>query len=261
MRQLFYLSRKTNMIICAVVAALCGAASIFFFITWGNEQQATTVVDKPSFNTLRIDQLKDDLETQGIIDMSFGTYAETYNTNWGIRTSDKSNSLFYLIPIYNVKEDGNPEFKYFISYKAYPDDFATMDKIEKQTWSYESDYTQLTIENGTIQKLPGQYQQYLKEWMETPDFYENGSFIDWCVENNIFGTNDRDVIESKVVPYMIINSGSSGSFLLPAVIFLSLCVFCVVLFLVLKFHKKPLKGIDAPVDEGFRQMKEMNDDL
>ena len=58
-----------------------------------------------------------------------GTFAETYDTNHGARTSDESTGLFYVVPIYQVDSDGYYMFDYFLGFEASAGDFAVMDKI------------------------------------------------------------------------------------------------------------------------------------
>ena len=46
-------------------------------------------------------------------------------------------------------------------------------------------------------------------------FYQNGSFVDWCVESDFYSTNDPEEIISYVLPYMIVpdNKPSDSAFI------------------------------------------------
>ena len=200
-------TRKGMIIALTIVTAICTFVAASLLIEW-EEAQKQKELSQLNFNTLRMDQLKDGQAVQGTIDKSFGTYAETYSTSGEAHNSEE---LFYILPIYQIDGEQRVDIKYFITFKAVPKDFETMDKIVEQTFTDTPGHTELSIKNGIITPIPEEYKKYLKEWMETPDFYENGSFIDWCIENNIFGTNDRDVIESNVVSFMIYETDAEKS--------------------------------------------------
>ncbi len=246
-------TRKGAIIAISICTAVFLAFTIFFFVQWSNDQQAAKE-DTPSFSTLPTDQLEPGLNVHGTIDLAFDYYAETYSTDYGIRTSSNSDSLYYVIPVY----DADGYFAYLISFEAYSSDFDTMDQIITQTWIDTDQPINLTLEHARIESLPNEILQYLNEWSEDTTFYDGGSFIDWCAEYGIFGTQDKALIRTKLVPYVIeeTNPGSAvGGF-----IFLGFTVASLILLLVLIFRKKSFKtitGIDDGADS-FRALRDMD---
>jgi hypothetical protein len=246
-------TRKGAIIAMSICTAVFLAFTIFFFVQWSNDQQAAQK-DTPRFDTLPIDQLESGLDVHGTIDLAFDYYAETYTTDYGIRTSSDSDSLYYVIPVY----DADGYFAYLISFEAYSSNFDTMDQIVTQTWTETDDLATLTLEHARIESLPEEIRQYLEEWSEDTTFYDGGSFIDWCAEYGIFGTQDKSLIRAKLVPYVIEESNPGSA--VAGFIFLGFTVASLILLLVLIFRKKSFKtitGIDDGADS-FRALRDMD---
>lgn len=218
-----------------VVCVLCFLTTMAF---WVRDQQTLAKYGQPDFNTLSIDQLADGMIVSGTIDLSLGTFAETYETNNGVRTSEKSKSLYYVIPIYETDSDGYYVIQYCIGFKADPDEFTVMDQICEQTWLETDDPIKLTVENGYIHVMDSDNWRYLMEWADDPSFYDNGSFIDWCAEYYIFGTDDREFITSRIVPYSIDKTKTAGVDLNTAWLFLGIGIILLLLLLILRQKKK-----------------------
>ena len=73
----------------------------------------------------------------------FEVFAEEYTTNYGVRTSDASDKLYYLIPLVS---DGYIEN--FVTLEATPRYYDTLDQIYDETWDPELPevYTELYLE-------------------------------------------------------------------------------------------------------------------
>ena len=208
---IFYVIPKTKkglIILLAILLAICVGIAIFITVQWATDQRSLRENGQPDFNTLAEDQLESGLFVYGSIDIALDTYAEEYESDFGRRTSDDSTSLYYLVPIYDTA-DGS--MRYLITYKADPEDYETMDKIIAQSWSNDPLTARLDIENGQIFSLSDDLKGYFSEYAHDPTLYENGSFIDWCKEYDIFGTDDEAAIEAKLVPYMIKKTGMAGT--------------------------------------------------
>ena len=255
-------TRKGAIITMIVVMVVCLIMALVAFLMWNDDQNTLKEKGQPSFNTLSADQLEHGLIVQGKIDMAFSIFAERYEEDFGMRLSDDSENLYYIVPIYNIDNNGNITFNHIMTFEADPKEFDIMNKIVNQTWSNATDFSELQIENGLVLNLGSDLEDYFYEWIEAPDFYENGSFIDWCVECRIFGTDDRDVIQSKIVPYMIDKTGTPGTDLSVVWVMLGMAVLCFIVILVLCLYKNQIKGFSDTTrhDDGFRQIREMKED-
>jgi hypothetical protein len=121
-----------------------------------------------------------------------------------------------------------------------------MEAIITQTWSDDPMTAMLTLEYAKVNSLSDELAQYMDEFANDKSFYENGSFIDWCIEYNILGTTNRAEIASRLAPYVIYRtSGPENTFII-ACIFAGLAVMCLAIFLVLKLVRRPIKGVVDP---------------
>jgi hypothetical protein len=129
-----------------------------------------------------------------------------------------------------------------------------------QTWSGGPLTTRLTVDDGYIWSLPDDFKKYFSEWAHDASFYENGSFIDWCKEYDVFGTNDEAAIEAKLVPYDIYRTDRAmDSGPLITWIFGGLAVLLVIGLILIIRYKYPIKGFaDAPPKENFNRVKELS---
>ncbi len=256
-------TRKGLKITMIIFAVICIGLSVFAFISWSNEKQDIAESGQPDFNTLAQNELTDDMYVTGAIDLAIDYYAEDYETNSsGKRASDDSEALYYLVPVYESSADGTVNIRYFITYKAEPKDFDTMDAILTQTRSNDPMTAMLTLDYAQVDDLPESYQQYLSEYINSKDFYENGSFVDWCVEYNILGTTNRTEIASRIVPYMIRKTAGPDSPLTAGIVLAGLAVVFIIIFLVLHLVKGPIQGvIDEPKPDDFSKLREMETEI
>lgn len=233
-------TRRAVIITLTIFIAVCIIFAGITVYSWAKGQLQLRKIGQPSFNTLPMEDLKDGLIVTGTIDLTMGNYA------WESITSDTDmdTNLYYLIPIYDIDGEGYYVFHYFIGYKAATEDVSTMEKISEQTWNETTAPVVLTVENGIIHNLNGDLKQYLAEWVEEPGFYDGGSFIDWCAEYNILGTADREIIQSKIVPYWIEETQTVGTDLLTAWVFLIMAAIFLLSLLTLKliFRKRSARG-------------------
>ena len=119
-------TKKGLIIALAVVSAIFLGLAIFAYFDWQKDYHILQEKGRPDFNTLTEDQLEAGMSVHGDIDLALGAYAESYETDLGIRTSDESSSLYYLIPIFDMAGDG--KIRYLITFHAEPEDFDTLDK-------------------------------------------------------------------------------------------------------------------------------------
>jgi len=147
-----------------------------------------------------------------------------------------------------------------ITFHAEPEDFDTLDKIVAQTWSGEPITTRLTVDDGYIGRLPDKFKQYFLEWAHDDMFYENGSFIDWCKEYNVFGTDDEAAIEARFVPFHIYREDMSfESGPIYAWAFGGTSILIVIGMVLLIRYKVPIKGFeDTPPKEDFNRVRELS---
>lgn len=153
------------------------------------------------FNLLTEAELAGEPYVEGRVEFVFEVFAEEYTTNYGIRLSEDSDKLYYLIPL---TEDGY--ITYFVTMEATPRYYDTLNQIYDETWddSLAAVYTELYLEDAQIRALPSDIKEILYDWCENGVFYQNGSFVDWCVESDFYGTDDPEEIVSYVLPYMIV---------------------------------------------------------
>jgi hypothetical protein len=246
-------TRKGLIILLSILLAVCVGIAVFITVQWAGDQQSLRENGQPDFNALAEDQLEPGLFVHGSIDIALDVYAEQYESDFGRRTSDDSTSLYYLVPVYNTS-DGS--ISYLITYQAEPEDYATMDNIVAQSWSNDPLTARLDIENGEIFSLPDDLKGYFSDYANDPTLYENGSFIDWCKEYDIFGTDDAAAIEAKLVPYMIKKTSMAGTD--PAVIyvFAAIAVLLAASLLFVIFYKKGKACPETTPPEDFNRVKE-----
>lgn len=124
---------------------------------------------------------------EGNVNRVLGCCAEEYTTNFGIRTSDRSDKLYYVIWLNNDN---------FIVYcTSSSSDYTKLDQITEETYAYleslatydeTKDYedlqlpaTELKIQ-GTVSKLPSNIEGFFREWYQEAVDEEYGSFDECC---------------------------------------------------------------------------------
>lgn len=205
--------RKNLTMMIAALFILCTAATVLIFCQWLADRQMLSANGQPDFNTLPAAEYKDGLIVKGNIDIVLGAYAESGRTSFGVRTSDNNKSVYYVVPVYDEDEYGNITFKYLLTYQVEPNDFDKMEEIYTNTWNYRIGETALSVENAKIHALPNDIRQFFFDWAQTPDeFWNGGTFFDWCAQTKVFGTDDKEAIASKFIPFMMdkVNSADTN---------------------------------------------------
>ena len=190
-------SRKTLM----AIAVICAIISTIILGDWVIERINFAINGEPDFTQLTQDELKAGLFVTGTIDAALGPYAGGYmEEGYGEKSPYYSSDLYYLVPVYSQQGD---IVEFFLSFKAgSSNDRSRMNNIVL----YPDDggeALQVVIDEGHIFNLKKDQKDILEDWVTAPDYYEGGSFVDYCVEYNIMGTTDEDVILSKIVTYNI----------------------------------------------------------
>lgn len=257
-------TRKGAIITISIVCAVWLILIAVFLVLYYYDQKSLEDNGRQDFNTLTIEDLKHDIFVYGKIDIAIDSYAENYETTMGVRTSEKSTDLYYLIPIYHTDDSGYITADYFISFRTGPINFDVIDNIIEQTWTAdieEEEYAEFYVENAKIIDLPASYKSFLNEYIEAPDFYYGGSFIDWCIETNILGTKDEHQIREKIVPYLISETSQNGMSLTTVWIFLGIFMLSVFLLLYLIFKKGPIKGFGESIKkENFKSLRQISEE-
>lgn len=81
---------KIFLIICVAISVII---SIFVLINSAAQRNDLESHGKPDFNTLAQSDLTDGMYVSGNIELAMDCYAEEYDTTYGIRTSEKSESV------------------------------------------------------------------------------------------------------------------------------------------------------------------------
>lgn len=80
-------------------ARFCGASDTggrFDFVRGGSVEEIQQN-GAPDFNTLSIEQIEERPYVSGNVEVVLECFAESYTTNYGVRTSDESEELYYLV--------------------------------------------------------------------------------------------------------------------------------------------------------------------
>ena len=201
--------QKARGIAFLILAVFLIAFGVMAFAGMQQEQAKYEAEGTRDFNLLSADELAGKPYVEGRIEFVFEVFAEEYTTNLGIRVSKNSDKLYYLIPL--VLEDGYIDnFVALEATKRYCD---TLDKIYEETWdeTLPAVVTELYLEDAQIKPLPSDIEAILYDWCENGEFYQNGSFVDWCIESDFFGTSNSAKIVSHVQPYMIVPDSKPGN--------------------------------------------------
>lgn len=249
-------TRKGAIITMTIVSFVLLVLLFALLLTYLNHQNLLEENGQPDFNTLEVEDLKDNLYVHGKINTIIDVYAERYEKSYGKK---KTTDLYYIIPIYDIDANGYVNTKYFISFRTGQKHFDEMDNIVRQTWTDVPKLTTLELDNAVIIDLPDDYKKYLDDWVKDSNFYEGGSFIDWCINTNVLNTTDSETIKSKITPYLIIES--TGTDPTTICLFLGFFILSVCLLLYLIFKKGPIKGFEESVKlESFKHIRQMDED-
>ncbi|PWM63623.1 MAG: hypothetical protein DBX63_01920 [Clostridia bacterium] len=200
--------RKSRGIALLILGVVLLGIGLMAFIGVQSDLKKYETEGTRDFNQLTEAELSGKPYVEGRVEFVFEVFAEEYTTNYGIRLSDDSDKLYYLIPL--VTEEGYID--YFVTLEATGRYYDTLNQIYEETWdeSLPAVYTELYLEDAKIRSLPSSIEKILYDWCETGEFYQNGSFVDWCVESDFFGTTDSAEIVSHVLPYMIVPDSKPG---------------------------------------------------
>jgi hypothetical protein len=201
-------SAQTRMALL-ILAVICGIITIAIFGTWVADKINLATNGEPDFTQLSLDEMKNGLFITGTIKEAIGPYAEQYTIDeHGNESPESLNQFYYLIPIYSKQGD---YIECFVTFEAsyHLSDKNVMEHIAEDSASGVNT-GELVIEHGRMVKMKKEQKRILQNWLISEDFYEGGSFIDYCVEYNVMGTTDRDVIYSKIMTYNIDREWQAG---------------------------------------------------
>lgn len=128
--------------------------------------------DIKDYNQVKAGELQKGDLVRGTIDQVLGACAEEYKTSYGVRTSDKSSKLYYVLWMDNEQ---------FVLYEASGGSFEKLDKITDETVAYyksladakdSGDLSEVVQQNETMEfegrvvALPSKIEGYFKEWYD-----------------------------------------------------------------------------------------------
>ena len=170
--------------------------TIFHFVLFINDNRVFSEYGIDDFEQISFEELKDGRAVNGEITVIIEEIA-VYKNN-------SLDNIYYLIPVY--KQISHDEYiaDYIIalSFTDYHNRQKMLD-ILSDTWDAQAGIESYLFSNYRIQMLPKKVQGYITEWYETEKFYDGGTFIDWSVETNFFGSNDTEYIKSRITSYEI----------------------------------------------------------
>lgn len=123
--------KSTTAYIIAVVVMIVGAVFLF------RGFKEKSLVDKgfEDYNELSYKDVEDGMLVEGEFYYGYGTFAEEYETTYGIRLSDDSEVLYYVVEAGNEEEMETLEYRY-VGFKATPSWFDKMDELTDETDEY-----------------------------------------------------------------------------------------------------------------------------
>ncbi|MCH5278958.1 MAG: DUF308 domain-containing protein [Christensenellaceae bacterium] len=221
--------------IIALIVLVCGAASL---IKNAKEYKEYNSSEVQNFKMLSDYGISQKPYVEGQISFVIDAYSDDQASNLGIRLFSGSKVFYWLIPLF----DDHGMIESFITLEAPAKYWDTLAQICQETWSVDapSKPTTLYITDAKIDDLHPVTRGMLEYWCEQTEFYENGDFIDWCIESDLFGTSERDVILSKLLPYMIVMEAKpslTGS-AIATLVGIMLCVAGIILLHTAKVQEK-----------------------
>lgn len=153
----------------------------------------------PDFNMLSIEQIERRPYVSGNVEVVLECFAESYMTNFGVRTSAKNEEQYYLVAAAPTDADGYYDFQYLICIKAEPWQFRRMDTIMEETWTadFEGEYTTFEIGTSKVKPLGAKLKGLLWEYAD------DSNLVEWLAGTAFFGTSDEAEVRSRILPYMI----------------------------------------------------------
>ena len=162
--------KKTRVLFIIAIVCICISAPFLMDIpTYLNVKNGDVV----SLDEVEAFGLKKGDAVKGTAEHVLGCCAEEYTTNFGVRTSSKSDTLYYVIWLSNDN---------FVLYKTSSSaQYGILDNITDQTYDYleslevyeaSQDYedikaptTSMEIE-GTVSKIPSNIEGFFREWYD-----------------------------------------------------------------------------------------------
>lgn len=128
-------NQNTHLYIVAAVFIIVGAVFLFRSL-----KDKALVEDEgfKDFNELSYTELEDGMLVEGEFIEAYDPFAETYETRYGIRFSDDSEQLYYVVPAGNEEEYETLEYRY-IGFLCGQTWFDRMDDLIDETDEYYSD--------------------------------------------------------------------------------------------------------------------------
>lgn len=129
--------KNTTLYIIAVVLIIVGAV---FMVASLKEKSDFDKKGFEDFNEISYKDLKDGTYVEGEFIEAYSPFAETYSTKYGIRLSDDSDELCYVVPSGSEEEYETLEYRY-IGFLCSSSWYDKMDDLIDQTEDYyEDDY-------------------------------------------------------------------------------------------------------------------------
>lgn len=128
-------SKNTTLYIIATVLIIVGAVFVLKSLKEKSDFDKKGFED---FNEISYTDLKDGTYVKGEFIEAYSPFAETYTTNYGVRTSKDSDELYYVVPAGSEEEYETLEYRYvgFFCSKGW---FDKMDDLIDETDEYYED--------------------------------------------------------------------------------------------------------------------------
>lgn len=239
-------NRRLSVLILLGVFALILLAMGFMMLSEGDAYREIQENGAPDFNTLTIEQIGELPYVSGNIELVLDCFAETYTTNYGVRTSDDSDELYYLVPAAVVGADGYYDFSFILCVEAQPKHFDRMDQIMEETWAedFVGEYTTFEIGTSKVGRLSNDLKGILDEYCE------DVGLIDWLAQTAFFDTDDEAEVRSRILPYVIhIGSEPVNPAVGVVLLVVGLALLGAFVFVLIKKPKQPPAPEECPYAE------------
>lgn len=141
------------------------------FVFMGNGDNAAARKAELDFNYMRETQFDEGSYVKGRVYEVMGEFAyeETYKTTFGIKTSERISSHFYVVPMIGS------ETPYYVAVEiAHKDIIPKAEKLMEQTWAYHNTGVEPAIWGefdivGKVRPLEGELLDYMYEWFMDGD--------------------------------------------------------------------------------------------
>ena len=220
------MKKQKNGIGISFVFWILVSISLFFCSLFQQQKENEKPVD---LNTITLDASCLNTRVDGKIMANYGAFAEEYETTLGIRTSDKSEKLYYIIP---VGETGQ-----FIAYLTTGENYDDMSQLLVDTIDYNASKIS-SIKGVEAKGRMHQMSKNTKKYM-----------VQYFQETNLLGTTDQDTIKKYISPYVL--EYESSLMIRPAMIVAGVILLLDVawLFLPRSFGKKKKEEIAIEKEE------------